>query len=169
MSKKESQPTRGPDPKQARYSDGSPLDEVQYLECKIILKPDRFTSRHCFADYGALVKHAADEFGIGFSTKGVAGQKPRFREVLFLDTPDFRLYNNAFILRRRIPYEDGFPPARPRSSSSFVIQTCKSPPNGIYDRTSQASTGSNSRQKHCHCATRSAASECCSPTMSSAV
>ena len=32
MSKKESQPARGPDPKQARYSDGSPLDEVHYLQ-----------------------------------------------------------------------------------------------------------------------------------------
>jgi hypothetical protein len=40
MSKKESQPTRVLDLKQGEYSDGSPLDEVQYLECKLILKPD---------------------------------------------------------------------------------------------------------------------------------
>jgi hypothetical protein len=109
MVTKDARPKRVPDLEPGSYSDGSPFDEVQYLECKIILKPDRFTSAHSFADYGALVKHAADEFGIGFSTKGVAGQKPKFREVLFLDTPDFRLYNNAFILRRRIPYENGFP------------------------------------------------------------
>ena len=75
MATKEARPKRVPDLKLGSYSDGSPLDEVQYLECKIILKPDRFTSRHCFTDYGALVKHAADAFGIGFSTKGVAGQK----------------------------------------------------------------------------------------------
>src|SRR5262249_1200306 len=33
---------------------------------------------------------------------------PRIREVLFFDTPDFALYRNAFILRRRLLYEDGF-------------------------------------------------------------
>jgi len=26
------------------YADGHPLDEIQYLEAKLILKPDRFTS-----------------------------------------------------------------------------------------------------------------------------
>jgi hypothetical protein len=30
------------------------------------------------------------------------------REILFLDTPGFLLYRNAFILRRRFLYEDGF-------------------------------------------------------------
>ena len=28
---------------------------------------------------------------------------------MFLDTADFRLYNNSFILRRRTAYQDGFP------------------------------------------------------------
>jgi len=28
--------------------------------------------------------------------------------VLFVDTEDYKLYNNAFILRRRIPYQHGF-------------------------------------------------------------
>ncbi len=30
-----------------------------------------------------------------------------------MDTPDFRLYNSAFILRRRVPYVDGFPAGDP--------------------------------------------------------
>jgi hypothetical protein len=38
---------------------------------------------------------------------------------LFLDTPDFRLYNNAFILRRRIPYRDGFPVGDPEIVFKF--------------------------------------------------
>ena len=59
-----------------------------------------------------LVGRAAEQFGIGFSTKGV-GLKPQIREVLFLDTADFRLYNNAFILRRRITYERRLPRGRP--------------------------------------------------------
>jgi hypothetical protein len=29
--------------------------------------------------------------------------------VMFVDTADFRLYNNSFILRRRAEYQDGFP------------------------------------------------------------
>ena len=91
------------------YPDGHPLDEVHYLECKIVLKPDRFTSVHSFHDFGKLVRHTAAELEIAYSTDFVAGQKPRIREVLFFDTPDFSLYRNAFILRRRIPYLDGFP------------------------------------------------------------
>ncbi len=39
--------------------------------------------------------------------------------MLFLDTADFRLYNNAFILRRRIPYQDGFPVGEPEIVFKF--------------------------------------------------
>ena len=49
----------------------------------------------------------------------MAGQRPRIREVLFFDTADFRLYNNAFILRRRIAYEDGFPVGEPEIVFKF--------------------------------------------------
>jgi hypothetical protein len=38
------------------YADGHPLDEIQYLEAKLILKPDRFTSVESFRDFGKLVK-----------------------------------------------------------------------------------------------------------------
>ncbi len=111
-------PDRVPDLKQGRYSDGHPLDEVQYLECKLILKPDRFTAAPNFFDYGRLVARTAKEFGIDFINKGVV-LKPAIREVLFLDTADFRLYNNAFILRRRIRYEDGFPAGDPEIVFKF--------------------------------------------------
>ncbi len=96
------------DLKPGKYSDGHPLDEVHYLESKIILKGERFTSVQSFRDFGKLVRHAADKTEVGFSTQEVEGLRPQIREVLFLDTADFRLYNNAFILRRRITYEDGF-------------------------------------------------------------
>jgi hypothetical protein len=36
-----------------------------------------------------------------------------------VDTPDFRLYNNAYILRRRIAYEDGFPVGDPEIVFKF--------------------------------------------------
>lgn len=101
------------------YSDGHPLDEVHYLECKLILKPERFTSAKAFQDYGALVRREAQRFEIGLSSAAVAGRKPDLREIVFLDTPDFRLYNNAFILRRRIRYEDGFPAGDPEIVFKF--------------------------------------------------
>jgi hypothetical protein len=95
------------------------LDEVHYLECKMILKADRFTSLQSFHEFGTLVSHTAANSSIGFSTSGVIGRRPRIREVVFLDTVDFKLYNNAFILRRRIPFEDGFPVGEPEIVFKF--------------------------------------------------
>ena len=112
------QPGRVLDVKPGTYCDGHPLDEVQYLECKLILKPDRFTSAKVFQEYGELVSQSAKKFGVGFSTKGIV-LKPEIREVLFLDTADFRLYNQAFILRRRIAYENGFPTSDPEMVFKF--------------------------------------------------
>jgi hypothetical protein len=118
MPKTEARPARVPDLKQGQYSDGSPFDEVQYLECKLILKPDRFTAAKVFFDYGKMVSQTAKAFGIGFKNKEVV-LKPEIREVLFLDTGDFRLYNHAFILRRRIRYQDGFPVEDPEFVFKF--------------------------------------------------
>src|SRR5262245_25500090 len=108
-----------PDLKPGHYSDGHPLDQVHYLECKIILKPDRFTSPKSFLEFGKLVRRMADHADVGFSTAHLAGQKPQIREVVFLDTADFRLYNHAFILRRRIAYEQGFPAGEPEIVFKF--------------------------------------------------
>jgi hypothetical protein len=118
MSTNERQTTQVPEVKQGKYSDGHPLDTVQYLECKLILKPDRFTSAKAFLEYGDLVARTGKEFGIGFNNKGVV-LNPQIREVLFMDTADFHLYNNAFILRRRIAYEDGFPTGEPEVVFKF--------------------------------------------------
>ena len=110
---------RAAGPSHGTYRDGSPVDEIHYLECKLILKPDRFTCVGDFRDYGAIVHRAASECDVGFSTKHTLQQRPRIREVLFLDTADFRFYNNAFILRRRITYEDGFPVGDPEIVFKF--------------------------------------------------
>ena len=105
--------------KLAMYSDGHPLDEVHYLECKLILKPDRFVSPPSFQDYAKVVRRAAEKNDVGFSTSGFKNLKPKIREVVFLDTKDFSLYNHAFILRRRIAYEDGFPVGEPEVVFKF--------------------------------------------------
>ena len=59
MSSKEMQLTPAADQGRGQYSDGAPLDEVQYLECKLILKPDRFTSAKVFLEFGDLVARIA--------------------------------------------------------------------------------------------------------------
>lgn len=92
---------------------------MHYLECKLILKPDHFTSVASFHEYGKLVRRAAEDHDIQFSTEHFKELKPRIREVVFLDTRDFSLYNNAFILRRRITYEDGFPVGDPEIVFKF--------------------------------------------------
>jgi hypothetical protein len=105
--------------KPGSYSDGSPLDAIHYLECKLILKPDRFTSAPSFHEFGKIVQRAAERLDVGFSTKGYANLRPRIREVIFLDTKDFVLYNQGFILRRRIAYQDGFPTGDPEVVFKF--------------------------------------------------
>jgi hypothetical protein len=101
------------------YADGAPLDQVTYLEAKLILMPDRFTSVQSFRDFGKIVKNTAKTVGVGFIADPHAEQRPEIREIIFLDTPDFRLYNNAFILRRRVSYLDGFPVGDPEIVFKF--------------------------------------------------
>jgi hypothetical protein len=98
----------------AVYSDGHPQDVIQYLEAKLILKPDPFTSVESFRDFGRIVQKTTKQFEkIDFIPAAEMGQRPKIREIVFFDTPDFRLYNNAFILRRRVEYVDGFPEGDP--------------------------------------------------------
>jgi hypothetical protein len=119
MSKKAEPTPRASRPQQEKYSDGHPLDSVHYLECKVILKPDRFTSVESFRDFGKIVRHTAEGLKVGFITDPKIGRRPDIREIVFYDTPDFRLYNNAFILRRRIAYQDGFPVGDPEIVFKF--------------------------------------------------
>jgi hypothetical protein len=104
-----------PDLQPGAYSDGHPLDDVHYLECKIILKGERFTSVENFSDFGKIVHRTAEASSVGYTTEGFKGLRPQIREVLFVDTKDFRLYNNAFILRRRVDYVDGLRGGRSRN------------------------------------------------------
>ena len=108
-----------PELQQGTYSDGHPLDEVHYLECKLILKAERFTSVKSFRQFADFVRRASARSGVDFDTSSCAGMLPQIREVLFLDTSDFQLYNNAFILRRRTLFENGFPVGEPEVVFKF--------------------------------------------------
>ncbi len=105
--------------KPARYADGLPIHRVEYLCCKLILRPNRFISRQSLFDFAKVLKEPAAEYGVGLTTKEFKDMPLKIREVLFMDTADFRLYNNAFILRRRIPYVDGFPAGDPEIVFKF--------------------------------------------------
>jgi len=108
-----------PDVIPGKYADGMPYDQVKYLECKLILRPNHFTSRKSFFDFAKRLRRPAQATGVRFSTGELVNAPLEIREVLFLDTPDFRFYNNAFILRRRIPYQDGFPVGDPEIVFKF--------------------------------------------------
>lgn len=110
---------RVPQLKPGSYADGMPLHQVQYLCCKLILKPNKFQSRESLFAFGKVMKEPAKQHGVKFSNEGFASQPIKLREVLFIDTDDFRLYNNAFILRRRIAYQDGFPAGDPEIVFKF--------------------------------------------------
>ncbi len=101
------------------YPDGRPLDEITYIEAKIILHGERFVSVRSFFDFSRIMCKAAKATGVDFDGSEVEGVRPLIREVLFLDTRDFALYNSGFILRRRTHYEDGFPTGDPELVCKF--------------------------------------------------
>ena len=110
---------RVPQLKPGQYADGMPIHAPEYICCKLILRPNKFHSRESFFDFGKVFKEPAKECGVKFTPDGFVNQPVKIREVLFIDTDDFRLYNNAFILRRRIPYKDGFPIGEPEIVFKF--------------------------------------------------
>jgi hypothetical protein len=110
---------RVPQLKPAQYADGMPIHSPEYICCKLILRPNKFHSRESFFEFGKVFKDPAKEHGVKYSIAGFESQPVKLREVIFADTEDFRLYNNAFILRRRIPYKDGFPIGEPEIVFKF--------------------------------------------------
>lgn len=83
-------------------------DDVQYRECKILLKAELFAKPSSFHKFWKMVHHTAKSLRITM-TKPEKPVSLHLREVVFLDTPKFRLYNNKFILRKRTFYRHGRP------------------------------------------------------------
>ena len=67
---------RASDLKRGKYADSNPLDEVKYLECKLILKGDRFTTESNFDDFGKIVKRAAEAADVGYCRKSFKDARP---------------------------------------------------------------------------------------------
>lgn len=99
---------------QPTYADGRPQDQVQFFDAKLILKPEFFSSVRGFTIFNDLVTEAVGKVAkVKYERFDLSRARPRIREVRFIDTPDFRMYNNSFILRRRTEYQDGFPISDP--------------------------------------------------------
>lgn len=105
--------------KEGRYADGLPYPDFNYLAFKLILKPNRFISRDSMFEFAKVIKAPAAEHGVRFSIGNYINAPIKIREVIFIDTEDFRLYNNSFILRRRVTYVDGFPVGDPEIVFKF--------------------------------------------------
>ena len=115
---------RVPKIKDRVYHDGHPLHQLGYLQVKLILRGSRFSSSQDLRNFSRFVAQAARKTGVGFDSEGFDKARPRIREVLFLDTPDFLLYRNAFILRRRFEYRGRFPRWRPGDRLQVQASEC---------------------------------------------
>ncbi|HVA80128.1 MAG TPA: hypothetical protein VNF29_04330 [Candidatus Binataceae bacterium] len=85
-----------------------PADEVKFREYKLLLRADKFHKPTSFHKFWKLAHHAAKQLGVHLS-KIDAQPAPQIREVVFFDTPHFKLYNAGFILRKRTFYKHGLP------------------------------------------------------------
>ncbi len=85
-----------------------PKDVVHYREYKILLLPDRFFTKHGFLEFWQAASKTVKRLGLKVDNDPHAFDS-QVREVLFYDTPEFHLYNNHFILRKRTYYEQGWP------------------------------------------------------------
>lgn len=81
---------------------------VYYREYKLLLRSDHFVKPAHFHKYWKVTRRVAQALGIEIHKRGKP-METHLREVLFFDTPKFRLYNNGFILRRRTFYRKGLP------------------------------------------------------------
>lgn len=93
-----------------------PKDVVHYREYKILLRPDRFVSKHAFMEFWESVSKTVKRLDLKVDPAPNAFDS-QVREVLFYDTPEFHLYNNHFILRKRTYYDQGWP--RPDHELTF--------------------------------------------------
>ena len=83
-------------------------DPVQYREYKLLLRADHFSHSQQFHKFWKVTRRVAKSLGIAIRKRGKP-METHLREVIFFDTPKFRLYNNGFMLRRRTFYQDGLP------------------------------------------------------------
>jgi len=83
-------------------------DPLTYREYKLLLRSEHFFKPAHFHKFWQITRHTAESVGVDITKIGKP-METHLREVLFFDTPKFRLYNHGFILRRRMFYKKGLP------------------------------------------------------------
>jgi len=80
-------------------------EALHYREFKILLKAAAFSEmiEAEVRDYWKLVRRIAGELLISVR-RGEQEKEPHYRDIVFLDTPEFDLYRNGYMLRVRRPY-----------------------------------------------------------------
>jgi hypothetical protein len=96
-----------------------PSDVVHYREYKILLQPERFTSKRDFIGFWDTACETLRKLGAEVDIDKHAYDS-QVREVLFYDTSEHDLYNNHFILRKRTFYDQGWP--RPEHELTFKFR-----------------------------------------------
>jgi hypothetical protein len=86
------------------------FESIHYREFKILLKAEDFDAELAaeVKDYWKLARRIAGQLLISVQ-RGSEEDVPKHRDIVFLDTPDFDLYRNSFMLRVRRPYVGGEP------------------------------------------------------------
>lgn len=83
------------------------LSKVRYAEFKVLLRPDKLRRIAQAYELWQHLRSAVEQAGVRYIP--LAGEPSvKQRDILFYDTPDFRLYENHFILRRRTHFLDGW-------------------------------------------------------------
>jgi hypothetical protein len=83
------------------------LSKVRYAEFKVLLRPDKLRRIAQAYELWQHLRSAVEQAEVRYIP--LAGEPSvKQRDILFYDTPDFRLYENHFILRRRTHFLDGW-------------------------------------------------------------
>jgi len=107
----------------ATYSDGHPQDRVQYLEAKLILRPDRFVSVDSFRDFGKLVQRTAKDLKVGFITDPKSAGGPTFGKSCLWTRPTSVSTTTLLSCGGASSTSMDFPWAIRKSSLSFATRT----------------------------------------------
>ena len=85
-------------------------EALHYREFKILLKAADFDEPigADVHDYWKLARRVADQLLISVR-RSKRESEPQYRDIVFLDTPDFDLYRRGYMLRVRRPYVGGEP------------------------------------------------------------
>ncbi len=95
------------DESQSTAAAGEAAEKIHYREYKLLLKPERFAGEDGFHKFYKHAHHVAKQLDIQFEKADQ--HESHIREVVFYDTPHFKLYNDGFILRKRTFFKHGHP------------------------------------------------------------